>query len=62
MNIDKMIKMLLLKLSLEYDITLIEFKTFKEGKIYNNFRIKIGNISEEFSSKRNLLIWLKDWK
>ena len=63
MNINKMINMLLQQLSLEYETcTLLEFDTYKEGKVYQNYKVKIGNISEEFRSKKKLLLWLKDWK
>lgn len=61
MNIDKMINMLLIKLSQQYKVFYMEKRNYKSGKIYKTFNIKIGNIKEEFLSKRDLLVFLSEF-
>lgn len=62
MQISKMIDMLLRNIAKEYKVTLIEFKTYKNDKVYKNYKITIGNLTEEFRSQIELLMFLKDWK
>lgn len=58
MNVDKIINMLLIKLSKEHDIFYIEKRSYKEDKIYKPFIIKIDKTSQEFRNKKDLLLWL----
>jgi len=60
MNIDKMINILLIKLSEQYNIFYMERRTYKKDKIYKTFIIKIDETTEEFKSKRDLLSYLKE--
>ena len=60
MNIDKMINVLLIKLSKQHDIFYMEKRTYKKDKIYKTFIIKIDETTEEFKSKRDLLLYLKE--
>lgn len=63
MNIKKMIEMLLTKMSFKYKIFYLEQRTYKEGKIFKNYKVKIDNGKmQEFNSLTQLLIFLKDWK
>lgn len=57
-SIDRMINMLLIKLSKKHDIFFMEKRSYRNDKIYKSFIIKIDNISEEFRNKRDLLIFL----
>lgn len=38
----------------------MEKRTYKEGKVYKTYRVKIGNQNKEFNSQTDLLLWLKD--
>lgn len=58
MNIDKMINMLLIKLSKEHDIFYMEKRSYNDDKIYKSFIIKIDDLKKEFRTKRDLLIYL----
>lgn len=58
MNIDKMINMLLIKLSKKHDIFFMEKRNYRDDKIYKSFIVKIDKTSEEFRNKRDLLIYL----
>ena len=62
MQISKMIDILLRNIAKKYKATLIEMKTYKDDKVYKSYRVKIGNINEEFKSQIELLMFLKDWK
>lgn len=63
MNIKKMIEMLLTKISFKHKIFYLEQRTYKEGKIFKNYKVKIDNGKmKEFNSLTQLLIFLKDWK
>lgn len=62
MQISKMIDMLLRNIAKKYKATLIEMKTYKDDKVYKSYRVKIGNINEEFKSQIELLMFLKNWK
>ena len=57
-NIDRMINMLLIKLSKKHDIFFMEKRSYRNDKIYKSFIIKIDKVSEEFRNKRDLLIFL----
>lgn len=62
MQISKMIDILLRNIAKEYKVVLIEFKTYKNDKVYKNYKITIGNLTEEFKNQIELLMFLKDWK
>ena len=62
MQISKIIDMLLRNIAKKHKVVLIEFKTYKNEKVYKSYRVKIRNINEEFKSQIELLIFLKDWK
>ena len=53
-----MINMLLLKLSKTHDIFFMEKRSYRDNKVYKSFIVKIGETSEEFRNKRDLLIYL----
>lgn len=57
-NIDKMINMLLLKLSKTHDIFFMEKRNYRDDKVYKTFIVKIDKTSEEFRNKRDLLMFL----
>lgn len=57
-NIDRMINMLLLKLSKTHDIFFIEKRNYRDVKVYKTFIVKIDETSEEFRNKRDLLMYL----
>ena len=60
MNLKRYINMILSTLSLKDNIFYMERRTYKEGKAYKSYIIKIGEVSEEFRSERDLLLWLKE--
>ena len=62
MNIDKMINMLLLKLSKARSVFYMEKRTYKDMKIYKSYIITINKKKEEFRSKKDLLIYLSRLK
>ena len=62
MQISKIIDMLLRNIAKKHKVVLIEFKTYKNEKVYKSYRVKIRNINEEFKSQIELLMFLKDWK
>lgn len=62
MNIQKMLNMLMQKISLTDKIFYIEQRTYKDGKVYKSYKVKIGKLNEEFNSQKDILLWLKDWK
>jgi hypothetical protein len=62
MNIDKMINMLLLKISKTKSVFYIEKKTYKDMKIYKSYTITINKKKEEFRNKKDLLIYLSKLK
>lgn len=57
-NVEKMINMLLLKLSKTHDIFFIEKRNYRDAKVYKTFIVKIDETSEEFRNKRDLLMYL----
>lgn len=66
MNIEKYINMILLKLSEDYKISLLEIKTYKDLKKYTNITLTIykyqgkRNKVIEAHTKRELLLKLKE--
>lgn len=72
MNFKRYINMLLLQLSNKYYYNLIEMKTYKKGKKYNNIKLVIYKYDEEheeekhyyktieFRNERELLLKLKE--
>lgn len=63
MNIKKMVDMLLTNISFKHKVFYLEQRTYKEGKIFKNYKVKIDNGKmQEFNSLTQLLIFLKDWK
>lgn len=62
MNIQKMLNMLMQKISLTDKIFYMEQRTYKDGKVYKSYKVKIGKLNEEFNSQKDILLWLKDWK
>ena len=55
-----MINMLLQQLSFKHNIFYLEKRSYKEGKIYKSYVVKIDKISTEFKNERDLLIYLKE--
>ena len=63
MNIKKMVDMLLTNMSFKHEVFYLEQRTYKEGKIFKNYKVKIDyGKMQEFNSLTQLLIFLKDWK
>lgn len=60
MNIDKMINISLINLSKTHKIFYMEKRTYNEEKINKNYLVKIDNNTNEFRSKRDLLIYLSN--
>lgn len=63
---DKYLNMILLKLSENYKISLVEIKTYKDFKVYKSIRLLIYNYKNgkdkciETKNKRELLLKLKE--
>ena len=63
MNLKRMVEILLINISYKHKIFYLEQKTYKEGKVFKNYKVKIDNGKmQEFNSLTQLLIFLKDWK
>ena len=60
MNVDKMINMILIKISQKHDVFYMEKRSYKNNKIYKSFIVKIDNITNEYKSKTDMLISLKE--
>lgn len=60
MNIDKMINMLLIRLSRNKQVFYMEKRTYKDDRVYKSYIIKTGNITKEFNSKKDLLLYLSN--
>ena len=58
MNIDKMIDMLLYKLSRKHEVFYIEMRTYRKNQTSKTYKVKLDGYTETFKSKRNLLIYL----
>jgi len=56
-----MINMLLLKLSKTHGIFFMEKRNYRDNKVYKSFIVKIGETSEEFRNKHDLLIYLSNF-
>lgn len=63
MNPKRMVEILLTKTSFKHNVFYLEQRTYKEGKIFKKYKVKIDNGKmQEFNSLTQLLIFLKDWK
>ena len=63
MNPKRMVEILLTKASFKHNVFYLEQRTYKEGKIFKKYKVKIDNGKmQEFNSLTQLLIFLKDWK
>lgn len=62
MNIDRMINMLLIKLSKRHYVFYMEKRTYREDKINKSYYVKIDNYKKEFRNKTDLLIYLSNIK
>ena len=63
MNPKRMVEILLTKASYKHNIFYLEQRTYKEGKVFKKYKVKIDNGKmQEFNSLTQLLIFLKDWK
>ena len=63
MNPKRMVEILLTKASYKHNIFYLEQRSYKEGKIFKKYKVKIDNGKmQEFNSLTQLLIFLKDWK
>ena len=60
MNIDRMINMLLIKLSQSHKVFYMEKRTYKDTRIYKSYLVKIDNTTKEYDSKTKLLFYLKE--
>ncbi|MBQ8473175.1 MAG: hypothetical protein IJ501_06705 [Bacilli bacterium] len=66
MNIDRIIKMQMIKLSNKYEMSMIEISKVKEDRVRKtiNFNIKLkgsspkDNLCMRFNNKRELVSWL----
>lgn len=54
--------MLMQKISLTDKIFYMEQRTYKDGKVYKNYKLKINDETFDFNSQKDILLWLKDWK
>lgn len=59
---NKYINMILLKLSLKYNVFYMEKVNYVNGRSYKTYFVKFSNVKEEFKSKRDLLIFLSNYK
>ena len=62
MNIQKMLNMLMQKISLTDKIFYMEQRTYKDGKVYKNYKLNFNDETFDFNSQKDILLWLKDWK
>lgn len=63
MNPKRMVEILLTKTSFKHNVFYLEQRTYKEGKVFKKYKVKIDNGKmQEFNSLTQLLIFLKDWK
>ena len=63
MNSKRMVEILLTKTSFKHNVFYLEQRTYKEGKVFKKYKVKIDNGKmQEFNSLTQLLIFLKDWK
>ena len=63
MNPKRMVEILLTKASFKHNVFYLEQRTYKEGKVFKKYKVKIDNGKmQEFNSLTQLLLFLKDWK
>ena len=63
MNPKRKVEILLTKASNKHNVFYLEQRTYKEGKVFKKYKVKIDNGKmQEFNSLTQLLIFLKDWK
>lgn len=63
MNLKRMVEILLTKTSFKHNVFYLEQRTYKEGKVFKKYKVKIDNGKmQEFNSLTQLLLFLKDWK
>ena len=63
MNPKRMVEILLTKTSFKHNVFYLEQRTYKESKVFKNYKVKIDNGKmQEFNSLTQLLLFLKDWK
>ena len=63
MSPKRMVEILLTKTSFKHNVFYLEQRTYKEGKVFKKYKVKIDNGKmQEFNSLTQLLIFLKDWK
>lgn len=63
MQIEQIINMLLLKLSLNHKVFYLEQRNCKEGKVYKSYKVKIDKEQiKEFKNKQQVILYLKDRK
>ena len=63
MNPKRMVEILLTKTSFKHNVFYLEQRTYKEGKVFKKYKVKIDNGKmQEFNSLTQLLLFLKDWK
>ena len=63
MNPKRMVEILLTKTSYKHNVFYLEQRTYKEGKVFKKYKVKIDNGKmQEFNSLTQLLFFLKDWK
>ena len=63
MNPKRMVEILLTKTSFKHNVFYLEQRTYKEGKVFKKYKVKIDNGKmQEFNSLTQLLIFLKDWE
>ena len=63
MNPKRMVEILLTKASFKHNVFYLEQRTYKEGKVFKKYKVKIDNGKmQEFNSLSQLLLFLKDWK
>ena len=63
MNSKRMVEILLTKTSFKHNVFYLAQRTYKEGKVFKKYKVKIDNGKmQEFNSLTQLLIFLKDWK
>ena len=60
MNIERMIEVVLRKLSNEHTIFLMERRTYKDNKVYKSYILSIDGEQEEYKNKYDLFFAIKE--
>lgn len=60
MNIERMIEVVLRKLSIEHTIFLMERRTYKDNKVYKSYILSIDGEQEEYRNKYDLFFAIKE--